>query len=411
MIATTADRRARLREWLALSEAASAARQALAQKIADAPDAASARDLLTLLEAAIVCEERAEEALPSLLPANGEAVPVAPFSAVAGPVAPFTCRTCGTLRLRMTDPCPKCVPLGGPSPGANVSSLRDELFSALHSVEGAKERWQELRLSGATDARLREAVGEAFGLGGSQGSPCAHKGGESPWFRHGNDKPITGADLLALVRSTLGIGTPPKEVARTDNLPPAPAPVEKKKRSHKKKADGVGDVPRKAPPSEEPTPDPARQFASPTGDDDAPASCLVCGACPRDTPLDAGRCVKCLGMQGPFEDAFASGNPGVLCRATWFRNLAGHVVARFTPGNLGSWHGFSEAEVNPTQAQVLEAMERVTGLEFDGMRTADVEATGEIVLSLEPPDTTAPPRGPNERGLFADHPTAHTEGF
>ncbi len=261
---------------------------------------------------------------------NGEAVTTPPFSAAAGPVVPFTCRTCGMPRLRMTDPCPKCVP--GALPPA-------------------------------------------------------------PSY--------------------------PKEVARSPNLPPAPAAEKKERKPRKKKAEPSMSLDEAAIALTSAGPGPLHpDYVPPTvpqQQQPVSVSCLVCGTCfdrPRVVTGPAA-CTKCEGMQGPFEDTFMAGMPAEHCRAVWFRNKAGWVVARFAPGSLGSWHGFGEAEANPCDTELLEAMERVTGLTFADMSSATIEATGEVVLEFAPP-AVQEEKPAAEVGLFGvleKTPTAVEGGF
>lgn len=92
------------------------------------------------------------------------------------------------------------------------------LTAALHSFEGAKERWGLLQENGATDAELQAAISQEFGDGGGSRAFGGenHKGGKKPefeWlgqaegFEHGKRK-FKGKALLARVRQVLSIGAP-----------------------------------------------------------------------------------------------------------------------------------------------------------------------------------------------------------
>ena len=99
-----------------------------------------------------------------------------------------------------------------------MNKLADGLFSALHSVENAKRRWDRRRRSGLTDQGLREAIAEEFGIQGGQSGPgrasISYSGGSNPrfWYDVTYNKPPTlhGRRLLDAVREIMDIRMPVK---------------------------------------------------------------------------------------------------------------------------------------------------------------------------------------------------------
>lgn len=100
------------------------------------------------------------------------------------------------------------------------------LSAALHSHEGAAERWQPLIENGATDAELMAAISLEFGGRNGWGGSSVfggheRKGGKSPefiWLGHGagyeyGERKFKGKRLLAIVREVMGIGAPGQAAA------------------------------------------------------------------------------------------------------------------------------------------------------------------------------------------------------
>jgi ParB/RepB/Spo0J family partition protein len=93
------------------------------------------------------------------------------------------------------------------------------LQAALHGSEGAAARWEERRGRGLTDAELRAAIGEEFGMYRSQSSPDGHpgfavKGLRRPRFWLGSEFPgdripdLQGRALVQAVRELMRIPKP-----------------------------------------------------------------------------------------------------------------------------------------------------------------------------------------------------------
>lgn len=118
----------------------------------------------------------------------------------------------------------------------SIEGLNKQLHRALHSFEGAKDRWAALRKKGATDDELRAALGSELGNGGSSvpdGGSVAYKGGKNPgvWFNavSAQGKPsLQGKELLAAVRDLLGIRREPvKEPTSEKPKKSTPTPAKK----------------------------------------------------------------------------------------------------------------------------------------------------------------------------------------
>jgi hypothetical protein len=88
------------------------------------------------------------------------------------------------------------------------------LFRSLHQVEKADKRWSNFRQRGLTDAALKEAIAEEFGIlgGGSYPEWHTHQGGDDPKFwlsiSHHGKPTLRGQPLLERVRELLKIPKP-----------------------------------------------------------------------------------------------------------------------------------------------------------------------------------------------------------
>ena len=89
------------------------------------------------------------------------------------------------------------------------------LFRSLHQVEKADKRWSSFRQRGLTDAELKEAIAEEFGIygGGSHPEWHCHQGGDDPKFWLDSISPyskptLKGQPLLKRVRELLKIPYP-----------------------------------------------------------------------------------------------------------------------------------------------------------------------------------------------------------
>jgi ParB family transcriptional regulator, chromosome partitioning protein len=89
------------------------------------------------------------------------------------------------------------------------------LEGALHSALSAENpRWKKLQQSGASNAEIKAAIGEAFGIEGASNVPVwhAHRGGKNPRFymgTHSTGKPkLQGKALVQKVRELLAIPEP-----------------------------------------------------------------------------------------------------------------------------------------------------------------------------------------------------------
>jgi len=99
---------------------------------------------------------------------------------------------------------------------AEEATIEKALHRALHSVQGAAERWRPLQQIGAADAVLTKAIADEWGLvgGSTDHGGYEYKGGKSPQFTWFDDGPrykaqkLTGKRLLAKVREVMGIGAP-----------------------------------------------------------------------------------------------------------------------------------------------------------------------------------------------------------
>jgi hypothetical protein len=106
----------------------------------------------------------------------------------------------------------------GNQPANNLDEIRKQLYRALHSMQGASERWAERRERGLNDSGLREAIGFEFGLSGIMSGPgdpgCRWKGRRDPQFWLGHTvnfdcKPdLQGQPLLDFAREVLKIPYP-----------------------------------------------------------------------------------------------------------------------------------------------------------------------------------------------------------
>jgi hypothetical protein len=104
-----------------------------------------------------------------------------------------------------------------------------ELIYALHSYQGALNRWQALQKVGADDARLKEVIGNEFGSsGGSSGhgrQGYRINGGANPRFYHGQtvEKPtLAGKPLLDRVRVLMRVSridAPKKPATKPTSTP------------------------------------------------------------------------------------------------------------------------------------------------------------------------------------------------
>ena len=88
------------------------------------------------------------------------------------------------------------------------------LFRSLHQVEMADKRWSSFRQRGLTDAELKEAIAQEFGIlgGGSHPEWHTHQGGNDPKFwlsiSHHGKSTLKGQPLLKRVRELLKIPYP-----------------------------------------------------------------------------------------------------------------------------------------------------------------------------------------------------------
>jgi hypothetical protein len=107
---------------------------------------------------------------------------------------------------------------------ADRDNMDGGLHRALHSFQGAADRWWKLKQAGATDAQLREAIGKEFGIAGGGSEPGKrphwYAGGKNPrfWWNNigGTGKPtLAGAALVKRVRAILEIPQPAEEVVRS----------------------------------------------------------------------------------------------------------------------------------------------------------------------------------------------------
>lgn len=108
------------------------------------------------------------------------------------------------------------------------NTIEGGLYRALHRYQGGEKRWQKLRDSGASDAELKAAIGDVFGLGGGNSGPdmksIAYKGGKQPAFyfdkhsAHG-EPTLKGKALIEKAREVLAIPQ------RNGTKQPAPEPI------------------------------------------------------------------------------------------------------------------------------------------------------------------------------------------
>jgi len=127
-----------------------------------------------------------------------------------------------TIAMERLDPIPQEKPeteIEEPDP----MTVEGSLFRALHHMEGAVDRWQERREAGMTDAELKAAIAEEFGVEGALAEadmkPCAFDaGGGDPkfWF---DDNPVSAKPTLAKK----------KLVTKVREIMNIPAPTGKKK--------------------------------------------------------------------------------------------------------------------------------------------------------------------------------------
>jgi hypothetical protein len=116
---------------------------------------------------------------------------------------------------------PKPSALPKPKKGQSIWSTLDadhrQAFKAgLGGFSGSENRWQELRLRGATDEQILAQAGSEFGIDGSSSGPgkigYRHKGGKTPTLILNEFSPekvtIKGPQLVATIREALGIGEP-----------------------------------------------------------------------------------------------------------------------------------------------------------------------------------------------------------
>ena len=88
------------------------------------------------------------------------------------------------------------------------------LLRSLHQVEKADKRWSNYRQRGLTDAELKEAIAQEFGIygGGSHPECHTHQGGDDPKFwlsiSHHGKPTLRGQPLLKRVRELLKIPYP-----------------------------------------------------------------------------------------------------------------------------------------------------------------------------------------------------------
>jgi hypothetical protein len=99
---------------------------------------------------------------------------------------------------------------GGPLKGSDA-----KLKSALHACLDAESRWKERRRLGLSDADLRRAISEEFGIAGSGTGSGSYRGGGDPaWWASDDanprkDKPaLKGGPLVAAVRRIMEIPQP-----------------------------------------------------------------------------------------------------------------------------------------------------------------------------------------------------------
>jgi ParB/RepB/Spo0J family partition protein len=104
----------------------------------------------------------------------------------------------------------------GPDGKPDRGTVEGGLYEACHNTDGAAGRWETLR-RGATDAMIKDRLGDEWGLGGGSSGPglvpYQYKGGKGPAFwwnqRTQRVKPtLAGKALLDLVRAVLEIPQP-----------------------------------------------------------------------------------------------------------------------------------------------------------------------------------------------------------
>jgi hypothetical protein len=148
---------------------------------------------------------------PSRARANAAPTP----SKVKAVTAPSPSSGSESWRAIMQSRVVKPFELEGVDAFEDFQGLLDTLHAAVHSTQGARERWTALRASGATDRALRAALKQELGTGG--GNAATSYGSWSS--RSGRGVEVTlghyifkGASLLALAR--LALDLPPVKDTR-----------------------------------------------------------------------------------------------------------------------------------------------------------------------------------------------------
>lgn len=131
----------------------------------------------------------------------------------------------------------KNVPSASARKNGSFNRHDRQLHAALHSFEGAKNRWDILRRKGADDRELMHDIGYELGSGGTRGiggskstgeiGDVTYRGGDSPaiWFDSlvAKGKPnLAGGALISAVRRLLGIPEFPLAELRKTESNPAP---------------------------------------------------------------------------------------------------------------------------------------------------------------------------------------------
>lgn len=95
------------------------------------------------------------------------------------------------------------------------------VFRAVHSYQGARERWETDRKTGLTDEEFRERVRYEMGIAGGGSLPepwfnkyyMMYRGGTRPQIEiiewdSGNRYVLKGSELLNYLRHAVGVGYP-----------------------------------------------------------------------------------------------------------------------------------------------------------------------------------------------------------